>query len=341
MSSNGVFRNEIRAINAFNFVQNLRSNNSGTGNTLLDNHLYGCIGREDNPQGRVQDTFYQESATFPVGAGIWPIESSPPVPTSTPNDMKDAWAAVIGAKKISSQDISLMVPRRTWTSGSTYTSYFKDPGTEDDTLWYTDNFYVLTDLNEIWVCMVAGVGTSTDKPVRSGALAVDNTYFIDGKSSLYVSGIDGYTWKYLATLTSYHVNNLLEDLWTPIPSGDSLWLPDTDPQRTQGRDDTCAILNGRHVMVRLYVDAGADGSGKLPAGLNYRQIFLVVNPQLHDSPYNRATGDTYFMKNSINGVLSTDDELKKYSGSMVYLENRSPISRENNQAEEYRIILTF
>ncbi len=341
MASSAIFRNEIRAVNASNFVQSLRTDNSGTGDTLKDNHLYGMIGREDDPKGTQQATYYGEGAAWSAGDGEWPDEESPPTPTSTPNDMKDAWAVSIGLQKITPQNISLMVPRRDWTTATSYSSYFTDVGTEDDPLWYTDNFYVITDLNEVWVCVVKGGSTSTDKPVRSGSLAADNTYFIDGKTSLYVSGIDGYTWKYLFTLTSYQINNLLEDDWIPVPIGDSLWTPDTDAQRTQGRDDSWAILNARHVMVRYFIDAGADGSGKLPAGLRYRQTAFVMNPQLRTAPYDRATGTTYYMRNSINGTTLGDEEIKKFSGSLIYLENRSPISRETNQSEEYRTILTF
>lgn len=341
MPSNGVFRNEIRAVNASNFVQSLRTDNSGTGDTLQDNHLYGMIGREDDPAGTDQAAYYGEGSAFAAADGEWPDEENPPVPTSTPNDMKDAWSMCIGMQKVTPADITLMVPRRTWTTATAYSSYFLDVGTEDDSTWYTDNFYVITDLNEVWVCVVKGGGNSTDKPIRSGGLAADNTYFKDGKTSIYVSGVDGYSWKYLYTLTSYQINNLLETLWFPVPIGDSLWTPSGDPERTQGRDDSWAILNSRHVMIRHFIDAGADGSGKLPAGLRYRQVAFLFNPLLVTAPYNRATGSVYYMRNSINGTTGPDDELKKYSGTMIYLENRSPIARETNQAEEYRTILTF
>jgi hypothetical protein len=329
MASFGTVRPEIRAEAAANLVASLKSDNAGDGNLQTDNHLYAFIGRENDPQGT-----NTAGASFTAGDGLWPgSDLSVPSPTQTLTGMREFWNMAIGAQKISPADISLMVPRRNWT---TATAYVKR--SEVSSTWYNTAFYVMNSLNEVWVCVVAGGGNSTDEPIRSGGLSVDSTYFKDGKTSIYVSGIDGYSWKYLYTMPSYLIDNLLETAWMPVPYKNSLWAPSSDPQRTQGRDDSYSILNAHHVMVRAYMDAGVDGSGKLPADINYRQVAIVQNPLLF-SGFTRATAAVYYQKNTVNGSVA--DELRKYSGEMIYLENRATISRETTQVEEIRHIITF
>jgi hypothetical protein len=329
MPSFGTVRPEIRSESAANMVASLRTDNSGAGNTQLDNHLYVLIGREDDPQGT-----NTAGASYSAGDGLWPGDDlTIPTPNGSLQHMREFWNMAIGAQKINPADISLMIPRRNWTTG---TAYVVRP--ENSSTWYNSAFYVITDLNEVWVCVVAGSGNSTDKPVRSGGLSADTTYFKDGKTSIYVSGIDGYSWKYLYTLTSYLIDNLLETSWMPVPYKDSLWSPSSDAQRTQGRDDAYSILFAHHVIVRAYMEAGISGSGKLPSDLNFRQIAIVQNPLLF-AGFTRATAAVYYQKNSVNG--SSADELRKYSGEMIMLENRNPIFRETTQVEEIRHLLTF
>lgn len=327
MPSNAIFRSDSRFVNAANFVQQYRTNNSGTGVATNDNQLYAAIGRENNPQG-----VNQAGSTYAVSAGIWVDENAPPLVLNTVDEAKDFYCTAIGAQKVNPLDITLVIPRRDWTTATAYTVI-----NEASATWYNGNFYVVTDLNEVWICVVAGGGNSTVKPVRSGGLTADNIYYNDGRTSIF-TGADGYSWKYLYTLVTYQIQNLLETLWLPVPIGNSLWTPAGDPQRTQGRDDAHALLGCRNVMIRSFLDAGNAGSGKLPSGLRFRQYGLISNPVVLATGI-RATASVYYQRNTINGAVT--DQLRKYDGSVVYIENRSPLLRENSQAEEFRTVLAF
>lgn len=337
MTSIAIYREQIRFDNAKRFVQDYRLDNSSTGNLQNDNHLYVLIGREIDPQG--EDA---SGTPYSPGDGVWPnSDQDVSAPVQTEDDDRSFWSMVIGAKKVDTRDVCLMVPRRDWTSGTTYA-----PRPKNSTTAYDTPFYVMNSLNEVFMVVArTGSAPSTVEPVLSGSSGVDSTYFKDGKQSLFVSGTDGYTWKYLYKMTPYLVNTILEDEWMPVPMGDNFWSPSGAGERTRGRDDAYLHLGARWVLIRGFLDAGIDGSGKLPAGLSFRQVMFVSNPLLNDpvaSNEVRATGDTYFQRNTVNGgTLPADDELRKYTGAIIYKEARNAVFRQVNQSEEVKTLFVF
>lgn len=338
MPSNAIYRQPLRFDNANRFVNDYVADNSGTGNTALDNHLYCLIGREIDPQG---ENF--AAVAYDPGDGLWPDnDQTVAVPVQTDDDMREAWSLAIGAKKVDPRDVCLMVPRVNWITGTDY-----DVRPSNSETSYDVNFYVMNSLNEVFmvVAKTAPGNLSTLEPTLASASGVDSTFLKDGKQAILVSGGDGYTWRYLYKMTPYMVNNLLETEWMPVASGDNFWTPGGDAERTRSRDDSYIFLGARHVLMRAVIDAGADGSGKLPSGLSYRQVLFVSNPLENDptpSVQTRATADVLFQRNTVNGgAVPADDELRKYTGNMIYHENRSPIYRQTNQVEEIKTLLVF
>lgn len=359
MATSAIVRHEMRSARAAAFVNQFRDDNSGTGDLTKDNHLYTFIGREDDPAGlklvEGADGSFSLSGSYSSADGEWgstlyadesgDTDEAPPAASRTILQDKRFWATAIGAKKIAPSDIHLIVPRINWTTGTTYN--LRDP---DSATWYdvdyenpsTNDFYVLNSQNEVWLLVAkdATATTSTVEPLLSGSLTADNTYFKDGKVAIFgTTGTgDKYVWRYLFKLTSALINTLLLEQWLPVPcTNDTLWSPDTDPERTLGRDDAYIHLGARHVIVRSELDAGPNGSGKLPSGLRYRQLALIQNP--YTGATTRATGSIYYQKNSINGAVS--DELVPFMGNILYLENRSPIAREDSQTEVFKTIFIF
>ena len=92
----------------------------------------------------------------------WTDDTAPPTPTdSVSNTVYNHWRDMIAAKKIGSTDVSHVVPRYNWTSGSNYYAY-----NQANNSLFDQQFYVMTDDYNVYKCLAnnnAG-GTSTTKP---------------------------------------------------------------------------------------------------------------------------------------------------------------------------------
>ena len=109
---------------------------------------------------------------------------------------------LLAAKRVQSSDISFVIPRRNWTSGTVYDTYRHDYGefiTGSTTTRQTSNsgattlfdstFYVLTTARNVYKCLDNNGGaTSTDEPT--------------GVSTSVTTTADGYRWKFMYTLSA-------------------------------------------------------------------------------------------------------------------------------------------
>ncbi len=114
----------------------------------------------------------------------WPNEPNSPTATETIKDKHyTIWKDAIGAKKINTTDISHVVPRHDWTTGTVYPMY-----KHTNINLYESDFYVLTDQNNVYKCLYNNKGgQSTVKPA--------------GFSTTPFTTSDGYTWKYMYTIS--------------------------------------------------------------------------------------------------------------------------------------------
>ena len=114
----------------------------------------------------------------------WPNGDTAPALVESPTCVDyDPWRDMIGAKKITANDMSFSIPRYNWTTGTVYDEY--------DNLIDEANkvFYVLTYANNVYKCIFNNRGTaSTVEPTGAGT-AIFNTP-------------DGYRWKFMYTVTA-------------------------------------------------------------------------------------------------------------------------------------------
>lgn len=104
----------------------------------------------------------------------------------------------IGGKKITSGDISHVTNRYDWVSGTVYSMY-RD--TDED--MYDRPFYVLTDEYNVYKCLYNNKGAaSTVKPT--------------GFSSISFTTSDGYTWKYMYTISLGESTKFLTSSHMPV-----------------------------------------------------------------------------------------------------------------------------
>lgn len=166
---------ELRITNAKAFIEALsRSDGRSTKNS---NILYAVIGKnteyanEPTPSNAVESVQAKHY-------GLW----------------KDA----IGAKKITPADVSNVIPRYNWTSGTVYAMY-----RDIDADLYSRQFYVVTDEFNVYKCLYNNNGgASTIKP--------------SGFSVTPFTTSDGYTWKYMYSINLNDQEKFVTSSFIPV-----------------------------------------------------------------------------------------------------------------------------
>lgn len=212
----------------------------------------------------------------------WPDESNPPVPTQDQRSIKDIFKDIIAAKLITSSDISPVIPRIDWDSGTVY-DYYED--TEDMLAVDSDNiiisrFYVRNRFDQVFKCLWNNNDSqSTVEP-----------QFLPGTfdSSFLVKTADGYKWKFMYSLDAGLKQKFFDANWMPVPIGMA-----PNPVSTFAAEGSIDVVNITTVG-RGYTPGGAtitiSGDGQFANGTP------VINAAgyLYDvTMANTGTGYTY------------------------------------------------
>ena len=136
-------------------------------------------------------------------------ETAPTTPgDSVLNEFKN-FDDLLAAKKITSSDVSFVVPRRNWTTGTVYDIYRHDyeefvtgststrvTSTSGATTLFDSTFYVLTTDRNVYKCLDNNGGAAS---------TVEST----GTSTSVITTGDDYKWKYIYTLSASQQANFL------------------------------------------------------------------------------------------------------------------------------------
>ena len=188
-----IITNKFRIHNAEKFTTAL---------TGSSNVFYLGIGR---PQAFTTST-RPDARTDNEGSDVAPL-----TPADSIQEEFYTFDDLLAAKKVTSSDISFAIPRRNWTTGTTYDYYRHDYGNRitGTTTTQTANsgatslwdatYYVVTDEYNVYKCIDnGGNSASTVKPT--------------GTLSTIITTGDDYKWKYMYTLSaSQQVNFLSTD----------------------------------------------------------------------------------------------------------------------------------
>jgi hypothetical protein len=133
----------------------------------------------------------------------WANEAVPPQANTSVSNFNDIWKNMIGAKRITGNNIRHAVPRINWTSGTVYSAY--DDLQDSLVLQATSNrYYVLTSEYNVFKCLWNNNGAaSTVMP----NILVTTTHFQTS---------DGYIWKYMYTLTAEDKLRFLTSSFMPV-----------------------------------------------------------------------------------------------------------------------------
>ena len=188
-------------------------------------------------------------------------DTSPPTPIDSNYEEFNTFNDLLAAKKVTSSETSIVIPRRNWTSGTTYDYYRHDYGhfvtgstssvqtaNSGATTLFDSNFYVLTDDFNVYKCIENDSDTaSTVKP--------------SGTSTSILSTGDGYKWKYMYTLSASQQTNFLSTDFMAVATDSTVSAAAVDGALSHVRIKTAGSggTNGSHTSVPIRGD-GSSGA---------------------------------------------------------------------------------
>ena len=195
-----IITDQIRILNAENFV---------AGVTSTANAYYSFIGLP-NPTEVQSD---------------W--DTDPPSPKDNFEEEDSYWDTMVALKKINSSDVRQVVPRRKWSSGTTYDMYRNDysrtntAAVSGATNLYAATYFVLNTDYRVYECLQNG----TDPNNPNGRPSLDEPTFTDLEPRSAGTSGDGYIWKYLYTIKPSDIVKFESTDYIPVPAD---WDTNTD-----------------------------------------------------------------------------------------------------------------
>ena len=188
-----IITDQLRIVNSGNFVAGVAS---------TSNSYYVWIGL---PNATEFDEDWNES---------------PPSPKDSFSEETDYWDTMIGLKRINASDVTRVVRKLDWNSGTTYEMYRNDysranvsPVTSSTNL-YDANYYVMNSDFRVYVCLQNG----TDPENPDGRPSLDQPLFTDLEPRSAGGSGDGYIWKYLFTIKPTELIKFDSTSFVPVPN---------------------------------------------------------------------------------------------------------------------------
>ena len=155
-------------------------------------------------------------------------DSSPPTPIDSVSQEFHVFDDLLAAKRVTSSDVSIVIPRRNWATGTVYDYYRHDYGhyvtgssssvitaNSGATTLFDSTFYVLTEDFNVYKCLDNNSNAnSTVKPT--------------GTSTSILSTADGYKWKYMYTLSASQRTNFLSTDFMAVATDSTVAAANTD-----------------------------------------------------------------------------------------------------------------
>jgi len=153
-------------------------------------------------------------------------------PVNSTRDQRNARLSMQSMK--TAADVSYVIPRHKWSSGTTYTSF--DDASSD---YPSNSYYIMTDENNVYICLRQGKTTA--------GISVTSTTKPSGTSTEAFITADGYVWKYLYTIGAIDSTKYLSANYMPVKFVDSAGVgdpaTDRDQYDIQNAADSSEILN--------------------------------------------------------------------------------------------------
>jgi hypothetical protein len=240
-----IITDQLRILNAKNFVSSVKDSS---------NSYYAWIGLPNA-------TDFQSD---------W--NTNPPSPKDSLDDSNFYWDTMLALKKINSGDVSQVVRKITWQSGTTYDMWRNDitrtnpsqPSGAFDI--YNANFYVINSEFKVYICLFNG---SNPENGFRGSPSLDEPTFTDLEPRSAGSSGDGYIWKYLYTINPNQIIKFDSTNFFAVPSDwdtNATFAPIRENAKTSGQLKVVTIINrgsniGDPNITYTRVPILGDGSG--------------------------------------------------------------------------------
>ena len=158
-------------------------------------------------------------------------DASPPTPNDDISSEFYNWDDMLGAKIIASADVSYCIPRRNWTTGTTYDHYEHNISSSNTansgaTNLFDSTFVVMNSAYAVYKCIENDSNTaSTTEPTSTS-------------NSIVTTG-DGYKWKYMYSLTSAETLNFMSTDFIHVSTDSTVTAAAVD-----GALDTIEVVAG-------------------------------------------------------------------------------------------------
>ena len=185
-------------------------------------------------------------------------DSAPLTPVDSIGDEFYTFDDMLAAKKVATSDISIVIPRRNWATGTVYDYYRHDYGNRvtggtstqtaasGATSLFDATFYVMSSTFNVYKCLDNNSGAnSTVEPT--------------GTSSSILTTGDGYKWKFMYTLTAGQQSNFLSTDFMAVATNSTVSSAAVDGAvnivkiKTAGSGGT----NGTHTGVAIRGDGSS------------------------------------------------------------------------------------
>jgi len=185
-------------------------------------------------------------------------DAAPLTPVDSIGDEFYHFDDMLAAKKVTSSDVSIVIPRRNWATGTVYDYYRHDYGNRvtgttntqtansGATSLFDATFYVMSSAFNVYKCLDNNSGAnSTVEPT--------------GTSSSILTTGDGYKWKYMYTLSATQQSNFLSTDFMAVATNSTVASAAVDGAinivkiKTAGSGGT----NGTHASVPIRGDGSS------------------------------------------------------------------------------------
>jgi len=163
----------------------------------------------------------------------WPDPFNPPPPTQDQYSIKETFKNIIAVKKIISSDISPVVPRRDWKTGTIY-DYYDDRVnmfTLDANNLVSKNFYIKNRYDQVFICLWNNRGAASTVEPQLSPGTFDSTFL--------VQTADGYKWKFIYSIDAGIKQRFLDETWMPVPVGFNV----PNPQLASAAEGQIDVIN--------------------------------------------------------------------------------------------------
>ena len=215
----------------------------------------------------------------------WNATDTPPTPQRSLAEEIDFRNSMQSVKLIG--DVSRVIPRANWTSGSVYDAY------DDAQVGYpTNTFYVLNNNQQVYMCLRQGKSAT-------GVVQVSTVEPTGGTNGTPFRGTDGYVWKFMYSISSLDASKFQSANFIPVKlvEGIDTNSPVSD-QEQKGVQD--AAIKGQVVGYEVVVAGQYTGTPTLTIegdGTGANATAVMNNNQIVDVKVTDSSDNTFKLAN--------------------------------------------